>query len=133
MSTIRLNEGYFGDLKVTFEFGTGWGGNDEKPYHCLLYLSYAEEGKGGEDEDDYMIVAMTPEDALRLSATLRLHAQMTHDGEMEIFDEWYDPGEDDGTSDPGDVCCDRIDEALEKAEEEWNALQEKYSPSKESS
>lgn len=133
MSTIVLNEGDFGDLKVAFEFGTGWGGNGVKPYHCLLYLSHTEEGNGDEDEDDYLIVAMAPEDALRLSATLRLHAQMTHDGEMEIFDEWYDPGEDDGSSDPDDACCDGIDEAMEKAEEEWHALQKRYSPSNESS
>lgn len=132
MSTYCYETETYGDLHVAFEYGKGWGGNGEKPYHCLLSLHHAE------DEDKYLIVAMTPEDALQLSAALCRHAFRVHEGEVESFDEWgpevylrdFEPEIDPEILASGnenaihvakcDAECDRLNEIEEALRDAWD-------------
>lgn len=82
MSTYCYEMETYGDLHVAFEYGKRWGGNDFKPYHCVLAMHHVD------NEDGEIMVSMTPEDALQLPAALCRHAFQVHEGEMKSFDEW---------------------------------------------
>ncbi len=86
----------YGDLGVTFEAGSGWGGNGKKAYHYVLVL------RDLNDEDNELIVAMTPEDAKHLAGDIFAHTFFVEgweEADMEFHPEDYEGEEEDEDED----------------------------------
>lgn len=76
MSSWDISEDVFGNLRVTFGSGKGWGGNGRKPYRCII--DFVDNENRMNPNAQYVIGTFTPEDTARLGLELLSFAYMMH-------------------------------------------------------